>query len=201
MARSPLHKFGQIIGDVVEVSIGPCLEQIALGSGLYLDRRGRRSARRGVKVSWTDLYGNQHDLDFVLERHGSAAQIGTPVAFVETAYRRYTKHSRNKAQEIQGAILPLVATHYGAAPFIGVVIAGVFTQGAISQLESRGFNVLYFPYDTVVEAFGDVGVNAYYDETTPDTEGEWKVRCWEELTEEERRRVPRSLAEINRPVA
>src|SRR5437870_2375154 len=134
MAKSPAHAFGQIIGDVLEVAIEPVLSQFAQEKGLYLDKKGSRPARRGVKVSWTDLSGNVHDLDFVLEKDGSLTKIGIPVAFIETAWRSYTKHSRNKAQEIQGAIMPLAATYQNSAPFIAAILAGVFTQGALTQL-------------------------------------------------------------------
>ena len=87
---------------------------------------------------------NSHDLDFVLERGGTPDKIGMPVAFIETAWRRYTKHSRNKAQEIQGALEPLAETYRHLAPFKGAVLAGVFTEGALTQLRSLGFTVLYF---------------------------------------------------------
>jgi hypothetical protein len=176
MAKSPAHKFGQIIGDVIEAAVEPLLEKFANQHNLYVDKRGPRPARSGNEVSWTDLYGNTHDLDFVLERGGSPDKNGTPVAFIEVAWRRYTKHSRNKAQEIQGAILPLLLTHQTAAPFIGVIVAGVFTEGALTQLRSLGFKVLYFPHDTVVEAFRAAGVNAAFDEETPDAEFARKVR-------------------------
>jgi hypothetical protein len=63
--------------------------------------------------------------------------LGMPAAFIETAWRRYTKHSRNKAQEIQGAIMPLVETYMKAGPFIGAVLAGVFTKGALMALNSH----------------------------------------------------------------
>lgn len=56
------------------------------------------------------MNGNAHDLDFVLERGGSDDKIGMPAAFIETAWRRYTKHYRNNAQEIQGALEPLAET-------------------------------------------------------------------------------------------
>jgi hypothetical protein len=197
MARAPAHKFGQIIGNVLEGAIEPLLRQFAQRHSLYLDRVGARPARKGKKVAWTDLFGNTHDLDYVLERGGTAEKIGTPVAFIETAWRRYTKHSRNKAQEIQGAILPLVTTHRNAAPFIGVVLAGVFTDGALDQLRSRGFSILYFPYDIVVEAFRSIGIDASYEETTPDAELERKVRIWEELSENQRLHVAQRLVEIN----
>jgi hypothetical protein len=197
MAKSPAHEFGQIIGNVLEASIEPLLHEFAHEHGLYLDKKGPRPARQGNKVSWTDLYGNTHDLDFVLEKGGSDSQVGTPIAFIETAWRRYTKHSRNKAQEIQGAILPLVATHQNASPFTGVILAGVFTEGALAQLKSLGFAVLYFSYDTVVEAFKRVGIDARFDEETPDAEFARKVRAWKKLPESQRNHVARTLIEIN----
>jgi len=78
--------------------------------------------------------------------------MGTPAAFIEVAWRRYTKHSRNKAQEIQGAILPLAEKFRWSNPFLGAVLAGVFTDGSLEQLRSLGFHVLYFPYETLVTA-------------------------------------------------
>ena len=81
----------------------------------------------------TDLNGNEHDLDFVLERGGTATKRGIPVAFIETAWRRYTKHSRNKAQEIQGAIVPLFETYKRYHPLMGAILAGDFTPGALTN--------------------------------------------------------------------
>jgi len=103
------------------------------------------------------------------------------VAFIETAWRRYTKHSRNKAQEIQGAILPLVETHRGSAPFVGVILAGVFTEGALNQLKSLGFVVVYFPYERIIRAFRRVGIDAASSENSPDAEFAEKVEAWESL--------------------
>ena len=108
MAESHSHKFGQIIGDLLEIAIQPHLEKFARKNKLFLDKKGIRKARPGKKVTWTDNNGNKHDLDFVIERGGAASKIGIPVAFIESAWRRYTKHSRNKAQEIQSAIIPLI---------------------------------------------------------------------------------------------
>ncbi len=111
MAQSPTHRFGQIIGEVLEKAVEPLLQEVALRYGLYLDKKGSRPARAGNKVTWRDLYGNAHDLDFVLEKGGTPWRQGLPIAFIETAWRRYTEHSSNKAQEIQGAIIPLVETY------------------------------------------------------------------------------------------
>ena len=129
----------------------------------------------------------------MLERNGSNAKGRAPVAFVETAWRRYTKHSRNKAQEIQGAILPLVMTHQHHAPFIGVVLAGDFTEGAPNQLRSLGFRVLYFSYDSIVAAFDSVGMDARFDEDTPDAECATKVQVWDRLDRRGRRRIATHL--------
>jgi hypothetical protein len=198
MAISPSHKFGQIIGDTLEAAILPLLVNFAKKHGLYLDRKGRRPCRKGLKCSWTDLHGNTHGLDFVLERGGTQFEKGTPVAFIETAWRRYTKHSRNKAQEIQGAIEPLAETYKHAGPFKGAVLAGVFTDGALEQLRSLGFTVLFFPYETVITAFKHVGIDAFFDETTPDIECQSKVDQWKDLFEADKEKVTKALLESNR---
>ncbi|MCB9764749.1 MAG: DNA methylase [Alphaproteobacteria bacterium] len=168
MADSPSHKLGQIIGDAIESALADPLQQLCATHQLYLDQRGPRPARgKRKKVSWTDRYGNKHDLDFVIERGGSAGAVGTPTAFVEVAWRRYTKHSRNKAQEIRGALIPLAETFGDALPFLGAVLAGVFTDGALDQLRSRGFAVLHLPYADVVKAFSQQNLDIRFDEQTP----------------------------------
>jgi hypothetical protein len=170
MAESPAHKFGQVIGGLLESVIRPQLEMFCQEHGLYLDHQQRnRPARRGRKVSWQDQYGNTHDLDFVIERDGSDDTIGQPLAFIEVAWRRYTKHSRNKAQEIQGAVLPLADKYNWNSPYLGTVLAGVFTEGSLAQLKSNGFHVLYFPYDTLIAAFQAEGIDIRFDESTPDS--------------------------------
>jgi len=179
MAQSNSHKFGQIIGDILEISMFNHLTEIATKHNLFLDKKGDRKARKGKKVSWIDFYENSHDLDFVLERNGTEEIIGEPVAFIESAWRRYTKHSRNKAQEIQGAVLPLATKHSNNLPFLGVILAGEFTKGALNQLESRDFNVLYFPYESVVKAFGLNGIDANFDEKTSEQEFADKIQQFE----------------------
>ena len=118
MAESPAHTFGQIIGNVLEDAVDPIIREVAEKCGLFLDKQGPRPARKGrKKVTWKDSYENKHDLDYVLEEGGTPGKVGRPRAFIEIAWRRYTKHSKNKAQEIQGAVRPLVDTHWRNAPF------------------------------------------------------------------------------------
>jgi hypothetical protein len=193
MAESLAHTFGQIIGNVLEDAIEPALQKFADEHGLYLDKRGPRKAREGRKVTWTDLYGNAHDLDFVLERGGTDEVIGTPVAFIETAWRRYTKHSRNKAQEIQGAIQVLALTYKHCCPFTGAVLAGVFTDGALNQLKSLGFQILFFPYESIVEAFRESGVDANFDEDTPEREFRKKLSRWKATSKKAKHAVTAQL--------
>ena len=196
MAKSPSHKFGQIIGETLELTVVSLLHNFAAEHRLFLDKKGTRKARTGKKVSWRDMYGNTHDLDYVFERNGTEEKIGTPVAFIETAWRRYTKHSRNKAQEIQGAIVPLAMTHKNAVPFLGAILAGVFTRGAITQLCSLGFTVLYFTYEDVIKAFKTVVIDAFFDESTSDSEFAIKVARWQKLSESKRKLIYKTLVEI-----
>jgi hypothetical protein len=197
VAASPSHRFGQIIGDVLEAAVAPLLSDFAAKHGLYLDRRGERPARPGKKCSWVDSSGNKHDLDFVLERGGTSHSLGTPAAFIEIAWRRYTKHSRNKAQEIQGAIIPLAETFRHVGPFKGAILAGVFTDGALTQLRSLGFTVAYFSYESVVNAFSSFGIEARYDETTPDREFAAKVEAFEGLPKSRRDALAAALLRAN----
>ena len=190
MAESPAHKLGQIIGDEIEAAIRQPLQEIADEYDLYLDYKHARPARGGKKkVSWEDSYGNAHDLDYVLEEGGNEKTLGRPRAFIETAWRRYTKHSRNKAQEIQGAILPLVETYRQCSPFMGAVLAGDFTDGALDQLRSHGFNLAYSPYETIIRAFGKAGVDMSSGEDTSEEKLWRKIRTFNGLRVARRRQI------------
>ena len=168
--------------------------------GLYLDyQKKHRPARLRKKVSWTDQYGNIHDLDFVIERDGTDDQIGRPVAFIESAWRRYTKHSRNKVQEIQGAILPLAEKYRWNNPFLGTVLAGVFTEGSLNQLRSLGFHVLYFPYKSLVSAFKSEGIDIAFDEATPDLVFRKTARQIKRSSPEQMAKIQMYLVEENQP--
>jgi len=198
MANSPSHRFGQIIGDLLEEIMAPQFQSFCDERGLYLDKKGTRGqARTGKKVSWIDKYGNSHDLDFVIEKGGSENVLGRPLAFIEAAWRRYTKHSRNKAQEIQGAILPIAEQYDWDRPFLGVILAGVFTNGSLTQMRTSGFGGALFPYDSIVAAFAAVGINAQFDEETPDAVFQNTIDQIDSLTPQSRADFKQHLVQSN----
>lgn len=192
MAESYAHRWGQIIGDVFEQFVRDMLRSIADKHGLYLDykkprrARAKQSGRDLSKVTWQDSYGNRHDLDYVLERGGTEDMLGVPIAFIESAWRRYTKHSKNKVQEIEAAVLPIALTFSRHQPFCGAVLSGEFTRSALAQLESKGFSVLHIPYESILEAFQEVGIDASsVDRITTEEEFQRKIVQWEALPQPE----------------
>lgn len=145
-AQWPAHKFGQIIGDLLETAIYTPLKSVADKHGLYLD----------------------------------------------------TKHSRNKAQEIHGAIIPLGETYREQKPFLGVVFAGVFTEGSLRQLRSHGFGILYFPYADIVRAFAAAGIDAAFDEDTSDAAIQRKVDAYNLLPQDAKEAIVKKLRSLRR---
>ena len=97
MATSPSHQLGEWIGDFFERSIINYLQPIIIKKGFYLDYRHPRAAREYKKeVIGIDKEGNKHKLDIVIEKNGSENTFGIPKAYIEMAWRRYVKHSKNK---------------------------------------------------------------------------------------------------------
>jgi hypothetical protein len=185
MAQSLAHRWGQIIGECFEVFVRNMLGEVAQRHGLYLDFKRPRATRGGQdKVTWQDGYGNKHELDYVLERGGSEDTLGVPIAFVESAWRRYTKHSKTKAQEIEAAVMPIALTFSRHQPFCGAVLAGEFTRNALHQLESKGFGVLHIPYNSILAAFQELGIDAASEDGVDGkTEAQFrkKIIKWESL--------------------
>ena len=110
--------------------------------------------------------------------------LGVPAAFIESAWRRYTKHSKNKVQEIEAAVIPVALTFSRHQPFCGAVLAGEFTRNALQQLESKGFAVLHIPYVSILAAFRELGIDASSkDGVDGTTEREFraKIARWKSL--------------------
>lgn len=182
MAKSPSHALGQIIGYAMEQAFFTMLQPIAAEFDLFLDRQGPREAReKKKKVTWVDENGNKHDLDFVLERSGTESTLGKPVAFIESAWRRYTKHSVNKAAEISQALVPLRRTHHVHRPFLGALVAGEWTEGGIKQMESQGVAVLYLPRQMLIDAFSSANIDLDFDEGTKLEHLALQVEKWSKL--------------------
>jgi hypothetical protein len=160
---------------------------------LYLDGKRPRRARPGVKVTWEDDLGNKHDLDHVIERGGTEDERGIPAAFIETAWRRYTKHSKNKAQEMQAAVMPVLAKWSHVKPFGGVMLAGEFTPNSLQQLETNGFAVLHIPYQTIIDVFAKFGMDVYFDEGTADNHLQAQIDIYEGLSPEQKEAVGEEL--------
>ncbi len=194
MALSPAHRLGQIIGEQLEASFREPLANLADEFHLYLDYQHPREARGGKsRVAWKDSKGNTHILDYVIEEGGTESVQGRPRAFIEIAWRRYTKHSKNKAQEIQGAITPLAETYQESHPFLGAVLAGEFTEPSLQQFKSHGFNLIYCPYETVLAAFASEGVDVSSEERSRDEELREKVESFAEIGEVQRERIAEQI--------
>lgn len=183
MAESPSHILGELIGNFFEDAMKKPIEKFAVENSLYFDTIGEREARKGKKITWEDADGNHHDLDYVLERGGTDQKIGLPVAFIELAWRRYTKHSKNKAQEISGAINPIVERFRSTQPFKGAILSGEFTSNSLEQLKSQGFSVLYITFNDLVSSFKANGLDIYFDEETSESELSKIVDKWKATSE------------------
>lgn len=195
---SPSHRFGQIVGNIFEDAILSYLSGIAEAHSVYFDYKHPRMARNGKKeVKWKDINGNEHKLDAVMERNGSEYEFGKPRAFVEIAWRRYVKHSKNKAQEISGAVRPLIARYQEHAPFFGAIVSGEFTQNALNQMRSEGFQVAFVPMSEVLEAFNAVGIDAHWSEKDDPAVLQNKISAYERLAEKDRERLKNRLVELS----
>lgn len=198
MAVSPAHRLGQIIGEQLEASVQEPLSAIAQEFSLYLDYHHSRPARGGKKkVAWQDWKGNTHNLDYVIEEGGSETVQGRPRAFVEIAWRRYTKHSKNKAQEIQGAITPLAETYQNSHPFLGAILAGEFTEPSLKQFQSHRFKLIYCPYETILQAFASEGVDVSSSEETSDEVLQGRVDAFVRLSPIQREGIAEQIRGIH----
>ncbi|MDD3582049.1 MAG: hypothetical protein PHW74_13640 [Desulfobacca sp.] len=181
---SPGHKLGQMLGNFLEEFFYIDLVRLCNKHGFYFDRKGPRPGVRGSKqgVIWKDKDGNKHNLDYVIEKDGSANDQGKPIAFIELAWRRYTKHSRNKTGEIEGALLHLRDT-YPSCQFLGAILAGEYTEGGKNQLVSHNINLIHIPFSVLATCFISKGVDLSYPEKAPSSVKAAIVEHWEALSQ------------------
>lgn len=199
MGKAPGHTLGEKLGWFMEEMLIRDYKKFAYTYGVYCDYKHKRKVRNNAqKVSWTDSDGNKHDLDIVYERNGSEEVFGEPCAFIEVAWRRYTKHSKNKAQEISGAILPIVKRYERIAPFYGAILAGDFTDNSLKQMESEGFRIIHFSCEDVFSSFSSESINIFYDATTSDDDLNCIVEKIDSLDDQQRVKVWNRLKAMNK---
>lgn len=79
-------------------------------------------------------------------------------------------------------MLALADTYSHFRPFLGIVLAGEFTRNALTQLRSRAFGVFHIPYADIMKAFASVGIDAAYDEATPERRFREKIKQYQALS-------------------
>lgn len=173
------HKLGQLIGDwYEEYFVFPLLQEVGKALNLFVDSRFVPRKARDAKILWSDLDGNLVDYDFVLELGGSDNMIGIPVAFVECFWRRGSRHSKDKARDDSGKLMPMRET-YPTARFLGIVAAGDFTKPARELVRSRGIDLFYVPKDKIITAFQACGLIIDYPDKLPEDEKAKIVGCFD----------------------
>lgn len=200
MAKSPSHKLGELIGAFFEEWLIEYLKPIVSEKEFYLDYCHPRKARNNCSdVIEIDENGNEHKLDIVIEANGSEDTAGNPRAFIEMAWRRYTKHSKAKAQEISGAILPLVQKYKQNFPFYAAVLSGEFTPNSIAQLKSEGFYVVHISYEDMCQLYQDaVGIDIAWEESTPNEQIEEIASYVENLSDQRKNALKEAFYNRNR---
>ncbi|MCQ3028705.1 hypothetical protein NLO74_22210 [Pseudomonas tremae] len=196
------HKLGQVVGDWFEETIAEALlHSVASTLGLYLDHRFKARKSRNGKIVWSDLDGNGVDYDFVLELGGTDDKQGIPLAFFETFWRRGARHSKDKARDDSGKLVPMRDT-YPTARVLGIISAGDFTQPAQELVRSRGIDLFYIPKNNICRAWADCGISIDYADSASEQE---KSRIADHasslLTKEKKLAIADRLVEIvGRPV-
>jgi len=164
------HKLGQLVGDwYEEYFVFPLLQKVGESLNLFVDSRFVNRSARDSKIIWNDLDGNSVDYDYVLEIDGSDKELGIPVAFIECFWRRGSRHSKDKARDDSGKLMPMRET-YPTARFLGIVSAGDFTKPARELVRSREIDLFYVPKEKIVSAFGSCGLIMDYPDKLSEDE-------------------------------
>jgi hypothetical protein len=164
------HKLGQIIGDWYEEYFAyPVLQKVADELGLYIDSRFKQRECRGEKIIWEDIDGNAVDYDFVLELGGTDKEKGIPVAFFETFWRRGSRHSKDKARDDSGKLLPLKDT-FPTARVLGIISAGNFTKPAKELVISRGIDLFYIEKENIINSWKTHNITVDYPDNSTEAQ-------------------------------
>ncbi|WP_069470963.1 hypothetical protein [Candidatus Marithrix sp. Canyon 246] len=191
------HKLGQLIGDwYEEYFVLPLLQGVGKSLNLFVDSRFiNRNVREG-KILWDDLDGNSVDYDYVLEIGGSDDKLGIPVAFIECFWRRGARHSKDKARDDSGKLMPMRET-YPTARFLGIVSAGDFTKPARDLVRSREIDLFYVPKEKIVKAFSSCGlIMDYPDKLSEDDKAKIVEKFNKHFTVSKKKAVKKALIEL-----
>jgi hypothetical protein len=191
------HKLGQFIGDWFEgYFVLPLMNEVAKKLSLFADNRFVARTARGEKILWKDDNGNSVDYDFVLELEGSESKLGIPVAFIECFWRRGARHSKDKARDDSGKLMPMRSA-YPTARFLGIVGAGDFTEPSRELIRSRDIDLFYVTKDKIIQAFLSNGLIVDYPDTSPEIEKARIANAFERaFTEDKKRDVAATLIEL-----
>lgn len=164
------HKLGQLIGDwFEEFFVFPLLQKVGEELNLFVDTRFVARSSRNNKIIWIDIDRNEVDYDAVLEIGGSPTSQGVPVAFLECFWRRGSRHSKDKARDDSGKLMPMRDT-YPTARFLGIIAAGDFTVPARELIKSRDIDLFYVVKPKIIEAFSNCGLIMDYDDKLDENE-------------------------------
>lgn len=176
LTSSSGHKLGQLVGDWFEEYVAlDLLEHIALELDLYLDHRFKKRTCRNEKILWVDNENNKVDYDFVLELYGTDEKYGIPVAFFETFWRRGARHSKDKARDDSGKLLPMRST-YPTVRILGILSAGDFTKPAQELVKSRSIDLFYIPKEAICQAWRSHNIEIDYPDNTSEQQKQEIVR-------------------------
>lgn len=191
------HKLGQLIGDWFEQHfVLPLLMKVGHELNLFVDCRFTPRPARGDRILWQDADKNSVDYDFVLELQGTTEEIGIPVAFIESFWRRGARHSKDKARDDTGKLLPMRAV-YPTARFLGIVAAGDFTAPARELVRSRDIDLFYVTKDKIVSAFAHHGLTIDYHDQSGERQKQQIARAFERnFSDETRLAVAQTLVEL-----
>ena len=196
------HKLGQLIGNwYEEYFVLPLLEKAAYALELFVDSRFVEREIREGKILWEDIDKNSVDYDYVLELGGTKENLGVPVAFIECFWRRGARHSKDKARDDSGKLMPMRDT-YPTARFLGIVSAGDFTRSARELVMSRNIDLFYVPKEKIVNAFLSCGlIMDYPDKLAEDEKATIVEKFDSEFSDQKKKEVQKSLLNLIGTVA
>lgn len=188
------HRIGQLVGDWFEERfVLPMLEEVATRLRLFLDHRFRARQVRGDRILWRDEDGNAVDYDFVLELGGTEESLGIPVAFFESFWRRGKRHSKDKARDDSGKLVPMRRVH-PTARFLGIIAGGDFTAPARQLIRTLEIDLFLVVKDKIVAAFAAEGlVVDYPDRASEEEKRRLAERLQQDFNDEKAGRVAQQL--------